>query len=61
MNKPAKIFIFVAVFIAVFALSGCARYRYECQEYGNWEKPECNPPICVPDGTCTKDLLKEAP
>lgn len=36
-------------------------YRYSCQEYKNWENPECNPPICVPSGTCTEDLIKEAP
>ncbi len=23
----------------------------------NWEKPECNPPQCLPTGTCTKDIL----
>lgn len=53
--------MFIAVFITIFALSGCARYRYECQEYANWEDPKCNPPICVPDGTCTQDLIKENP
>ena len=31
--------------------------RYSCQEYENWQKPECNPPQCEATGTCTKDLL----
>ena len=31
--------------------------RYPCQEFENWEKPECNPPQCEATGTCTKDLL----
>ena len=61
MNMQTRIFIFIAVFITIFVLSGCARYRYECQEYKNWQNPECNPPICVPDGICTQDLIKENP
>ena len=31
--------------------------RYECQEYANWEKPECTPPQCKVTGTCTADIL----
>lgn len=46
----------------VLALSGCGvvegRYRYECQDPANWEKAECQPPICETNGTCTKDLVK---
>ena len=33
--------------------------RYPCQEFKNWEKPECNPPQCEALGLCTKDLLPE--
>ena len=33
--------------------------RYPCQEFENWEKPECNPPECESLGLCTKDLLDE--
>lgn len=33
--------------------------RYPCQNYENWEKPECNPPQCEAIGQCTKDLLPE--
>lgn len=44
-------------------LSGCGvlqdRYRYECQDPINWEKAECNPPLCESSGTCTKDLVKD--
>jgi hypothetical protein len=32
-------------------------YRYSCQDPANWAKAECNPPICEPSGTCTKDLV----
>ena len=33
--------------------------RYPCQEFENWEKPECQPPRCEAIGQCTKDLLPE--
>lgn len=43
------------------ALSSCKAYqgytRYPCQEYKNWNKPECQKPQCIPTGTCTDDLL----
>jgi hypothetical protein len=34
--------------------------RYPCQEFENWEKPECNPPQCLAVGQCTKDLIPES-
>jgi predicted small lipoprotein YifL len=43
-------------------LTGCGYQgwmRYPCQEFKNWEKPECNPPECIAYGQCTKDLLPE--
>jgi hypothetical protein len=33
--------------------------RYPCQEFENWETPECNPPQCLATGQCTKDMLPE--
>jgi hypothetical protein len=33
--------------------------RYPCQEYENWDAPECNPPQCLAYGQCTKDMLPE--
>ena len=41
-------------------LSGCGydgHYRYPCQDPANWEKAECNPPLCEAYGYCTSDLL----
>jgi hypothetical protein len=41
-------------------LSACGydgTYRYPCMDPENWKKPECNPPICVVEGSCTKDLI----
>jgi len=34
--------------------------RYPCQEFKNWENPECNPPQCLAVGQCTKDLIPES-
>ena len=43
----------------VLTLSGCydGSYRYKCQDSANWDKAECNPPICESTGTCSKDLV----
>jgi hypothetical protein len=41
-------------------LTGCGydgHYRYPCQDPANWEKAECNPPICETSGTCSKDIV----
>lgn len=46
--------------IAILVLSGCGyegKMRYECQIPENWKNEECNPPICMAEGQCTKDLL----
>jgi len=32
-------------------------FRYPCQDPINWDDPNCQPPICEADGTCTKDLI----
>jgi predicted small lipoprotein YifL len=47
--------------VLIFSLAGCGYqgfYRYPCQNPDNWEKAECNPPICEASGTCTKDMIK---
>ena len=48
--------------ISTLLLTGCSYQgytRYPCQEYENWQKPECNPPQCEALGQCTKDLLPD--
>lgn len=48
------------VLVSILALASCGyegKYRYECQIPENWKKEECNPPLCLADGQCTKDLL----
>ncbi len=47
----------------LLTLTGCGYqgyYRYPCQDSANWDKPECNPPICEPSGSCSKDLVGKA-
>jgi hypothetical protein len=51
----------IGAILGILLLSGCGYdgwVRYECQEYENWEKPECVEPQCVVTGTCTKDLIR---
>ena len=54
--------LIVAVVIMVVALlmSGCEdRYRYPCQDPANFKNPECKPPLCVADGSCTDYLVRK--
>lgn len=48
----------VLALAAVFVLGGCSdHFRYPCQDPTNWEKAECQPPVCSANGTCTRDLI----
>jgi hypothetical protein len=65
IDWSAKLKKFTASLLIVTSLvllTGCGYQgwmRYPCQEFENWEKPECNPPECIAYGQCTKDLLPE--
>ena len=53
---------FIASFFLAITLSGCGYdgwVRYPCQEFKNWENPECKPPQCEVTGNCSADLLPE--
>ena len=46
--------------LLMLSLTSCGYqgfYRYPCQDPANWEKAECNPPICEASGTCTTDVI----
>jgi hypothetical protein len=48
----------------LLGLSSCGYQgwtRYECQEFENWDAPECNPPQCKALGVCTEDIYGEDP
>jgi hypothetical protein len=58
MHKSTRLIkLLPIILIAVSACGYDGKYRYECQDPVNWEKEECNPPICEVDGACTKTLL----
>jgi len=60
----SKLRIFLLSTILALGLTSCGYqgfYRYPCQNPDNWEKAECNPPICEASGTCTKDMIKTSP
>lgn len=57
-----KLIATISVSMLMFTLTSCGyqgNYRYECQKSQNWDNPECNPPICEAEGTCSKDLVGE--
>ena len=50
----------IGIALLGLVLTGCGydgHYRYPCQESVNWDKAECNPPICQTSGTCSKDIV----
>jgi hypothetical protein len=61
-DKLRKFTASLLIVTSLALLTGCGYQgwmRYPCQEFENWEKPECNPPECIAYGQCTKDLLPE--
>jgi len=50
--------IFTALFVAML-MYGKKMYRYECQDPNNYNKAECQPPLCEVSGYCTKYLIGE--
>lgn len=52
-----KVILIVGLSLAIASCGWQGGYRYPCQDPANWETKECNPPICEPSGTCTKDLI----
>lgn len=63
MKKIKSVGAAVSAVLLALSLTACTnpeslnRYRYPCQDPVNWEKAECNPPVCEASGLCTKDLL----
>jgi hypothetical protein len=55
----SKIIILIALSLTLSSCGYQGWVRYPCQEFENWENPECNPPQCEALGLCTKDLLPE--
>jgi len=45
-------------FAYLFTQAGDGFFRYPCQSPEMWEAPQCNPPLCEADGTCTDYLIR---
>jgi hypothetical protein len=58
MRKILSLFLTISTSVL---LTSCGmlenRYRYECHDPANWYNKECNPPVCLADGLCSKDIL----
>jgi hypothetical protein len=55
-----KLIASLASLMLTLTLAGCGYdggYRYACQDPANWDNAECNPPVCEPSGTCSRDLV----
>lgn len=50
----------IAVLVGI-AIGACEdRFRYECQDNKNWNKPQCQRPTCAMTGTCPDQLVPSA-
>ena len=57
MRKLGASLFSLMLTITLTSCSYDGSYRYPCQDSANWDKPECNPPICETSGTCSRDLV----
>ena len=57
IRKLAAVGLGLGISLSLTACGYQGWTRYECQEFENWSKPECQPPACLPTGTCTDDIL----
>lgn len=57
MKKIIRVVFAGALLLSLTSCGYDGSYRYPCQDPANWEKAECNPPVCEASGTCTKDLI----
>ena len=60
LNLSKKLYLVGLGVTIALSLTACGYdgwVRYPCQEYENWNKPECKRPQCEITGTCTDDLI----
>lgn len=55
-----KVYILLGILALglILYLSGDGFYRYPCQDPENWGKPECLPPLCKANMTCTDQVVR---
>ena len=62
MKLTTKIFIAGVVLLAIGLLTGCRdTYRYPCQNVENWDKPECQRPLCEVHKQCPSHIFGRDP
>jgi hypothetical protein len=62
MTITTRIITASGILAAVLLSSGCEqRYRYTCQDIANWEKPECQKPLCAVHKQCPSHIFKNDP
>jgi hypothetical protein len=50
----------LAVTVVGILLAGCGdlqQYRYPCQDHKNWDKPECQKPLCEIHRDCPEHIF----
>lgn len=57
MTEKMYFLIGALILAAVLYFSGDGFYRYPCQDPDNWGLPECDPPLCLADMTCTGQVV----
>lgn len=61
MHNDKKLFKWLALLIALpiaLAFFGGDRFRYPCQDPGNWDKEICKKPACDVTRTCPEHIFK---
>lgn len=56
-----KLFKWLALLILLplaLAIFGGDRFRYPCQDPDNWDKPECQKPLCEINRQCPEHIFK---
>lgn len=59
MRKIIASFSSVVLALTLTSCGYQGSFRYPCQDQANWDKAECNPPICETTGTCSRDIVGE--
>jgi hypothetical protein len=61
MNDKSLFKLTLAILcLPMMIAAGCSdRYRYPCQDIKNWEKPECQRPLCEVHKECPDIIFKD--
>ena len=52
--------VMAVIFLPLLTAAGCEqRYRYPCQNPENWDRPECQRPLCEVNRDCPDLIFKD--